>query len=189
VAEIVRGPSGAAEDRRQGPRALTTVQRDRTRVINRSKGLRAAQGLGMPPGGDVSQQVEPLRLWAGPPLPAGRRHRLTQEWEHVPALTQRRAQWEAEGRAVLQTAEDAGTPKVQQLLRRKGLGRNRAGRCVMECCGGRAWRQRKEVGALRGLPSTPYARGPTAYEQGIAPAGNAPSRARAMEMAWGWLRL
>lgn len=35
----------------------------------------------------------------------------------------------------------------------------------------------------------PYASGTTAYEQGIAQAGNAHIRAMAIEIAWGWLRL
>ena len=38
-------------------------------------------------------------------------------------------------------------------------------------------------------PDTPpSASGTTAYEQGIAQAGNAHSRAMAIEIAWGWLR-
>jgi hypothetical protein len=38
-------------------------------------------------------------------------------------------------------------------------------------------------------PPTPYARGHTADERGIANAGNYPISAMAMEMAWGWRRL
>jgi Transposase IS116/IS110/IS902 family len=53
---------------------------------------------------------------------------------------------------------------------------------------GRAFRNRQEVGALSGLTPTPYASGNTAYEQGIAKAGNAHIRAMAIEIAWGWLR-
>ena len=174
VWRIVRVPSGEEEDRHQLHRAVTTVKRDRTRVINRLKGLLAAQGLVMPHGGDFSQQVEPLRRWDATPLPAGLRHRLTQEWEHVTALTQRLAQLEAERRAVLQTAEDAVTKKVQQLLRLKGIGINSAWLFVMECFGWRAFRNRKEVSALSGLTPPPSA--------------NAHSRAMALEIAWGGLR-
>jgi transposase len=188
VWRIVRVPSGAEEDRHQLHRALTTVKRDRTRGINRLKGLLAAQGLVMPHGGDCSQQVEHLRRWDDTPLPAGLRHRRRQAWEHGTALPQRLAQLEAERRAVLQTAEDAVTKKVQQLLRLKGIGLNSAWLFVMECFGWRAFRNRKAVGALRGLTPTPDASGTTAYEQGIAQAGNAHSRAMALEIAWGWLR-
>jgi transposase len=89
---------------------------------------------------------------------------------------------------VRQTAEDAVTQKVQPLLMLKGIGIKRAWLFVMEFFGWRALRHRQEVGALSGLTPTPYARGTTADEQGIAKAGNAPIRARAMEMAWGWRR-
>jgi transposase len=96
---------------------------------------------------------------------------------------------EAERRAVLQTAEEAVTQKVPQLLRLKGSGSKSAWLFVMEFFGGRACHNRQEVGALSGLTPTPYASGHTASEQGIATAGNAPSRAMAMEIAWGWRRL
>lgn len=104
------------------------------------------------------------------------------------ALTQRMAQVEAERRAELQTAEDAGTQKVQHLLMLKGIGINRAGLLVMECFGGRAFRHRKDVGALRGLTPPPSARGNTADEQGLAKAGKAHIRAMAIAIAWGGLR-
>jgi transposase len=148
----------------------------------------ASHGLVMPHGGDFVQQWAHLRLWDGTPLPAGLHQRLGQEWEQVVALTQRIAQVEAERRAVLQTAEDAVTQKVPQLLMRKGMGIKSAWLFVMECFGGRALRNRQEVGALSGLTPTPYASGTTASEQGIAKAGTAPIRAMASEMAWGWLR-
>jgi transposase len=184
----VRGPRVEEEERRQLHRALTTAQRDRTRVINRLKGRLASHGLGMPPGGDFAPQLEHRRLWAGTPLPAGLHQRLGQEWEPVVALTQRMAQVEAERRAELQTAEDAGTQKVQHLLMLKGIGINRAGLLVMECFGGRAFRHRKDVGALRGLTPPPSARGNTADEQGLAKAGKAHIRAMAIAIAWGGLR-
>ena len=188
VWRLVRVPSVEEEDRRQLHRALTTAKRDRTRVINRIKGLLASHGLGMPHGGDFAQPLEHLRLWDGTPLPAGLHHRLGQEGEQGVALTQRMAQLEAERHAVCQTTEDAVTQKVQQLLRLKGIGINSAWLFVMEFFGWRAFRNRKEVGALRGLTPTPYASGNTAYEQGIAKAGNAYIRAMAIEIAWGWLR-
>lgn len=188
VWSVVRVPSVEEEDRRQLHRALTTAKQDRTRVINRIKGLLAVHGLGMPASGDFPQQLEALRLWDGSPLPAGLRHRLGQEWEHVQALAQRIAQLEAERRALIQTAEDAVTKKVQQLLTLKGIGVNSAWVFVMEFFGWRAFRNGKEVGALSGLTPTPYASGTTAYERGIAKAGNAHIRTMAIEIAWGWLR-
>jgi transposase len=103
-------------------------------------------------------------------------------------LTQRLAQGEAERRAVLQTAAEAVTKKVPQLLRLKGRGLRRAWLVVRACFGWRALRNRKAGGALRGLRPTPEARGNTSDEQGIAKAGNAPIRAMAIALAWGWRR-
>jgi hypothetical protein len=151
----VRGPRVADADRRPVHRALTTATRDRTRVINRLQGWLASHGLGRPPGRACPQPWEPLRLWDGAPRPAGRRHRLHPAWEPVVALAQRLAQWEAARRAVLQTAEDAVTQKVPQLLRLKGMGSKSAWRCVRAFVGGRAWHNRQEGGALSGLTPTP----------------------------------
>ena len=80
------------------------------------------------------------------------------------------------------------TQTVQQRRLRNGIGIKSAWLFVMEFFGWRAFRNRKEVGALSGLTPTPYASGNTAYEQGIAKAGNAHIRAMASEIAWGWLR-
>jgi transposase len=186
VWSIVRVPSVQEEDRRQLHRALATTKRDRTRVINRIKGLLASQGLVRPPSGDFPQQLASLRLWDGSPLPAGLRHRLGQAWEHVQVLAQRIGQLEAERRALMQTAEDAAMEKVRQLLTLKGIGTNSAWVFVMEFFGWRAFRNGQEVGALSGLTPTPSASGNTAYERGIAKAGNDHIRAMAIEMAWGW---
>jgi transposase len=88
---IVRGPRGEEEDRRQLQRAFTTAQRDWTRGIKRIKGRRAAHGRVRPPGGDGAPPLAPLRLWDGPPLPAGLQHRRGPEWEQVVAWTPRLA--------------------------------------------------------------------------------------------------
>jgi transposase len=142
----------------------------------------------MPHSGDFQQQLASLRRWDGSPLPAGLRHRLSQEWEHVKALAQRIAQLEGERRAWLQTSADEVMNKVRQLLILKGIGTNSAWVFVMEFFGWRTFRNSKEVGALRGLTPTPYASGNTAYERGIAKAGTDHIRAMAIEIAWGWLR-
>jgi transposase len=104
-------------------------------------------------------------------------------------VAQRLAPWEAEHRAVIQTAEDAGMKKVQQLLTLQGMGTNSAGVLVTEFFSWRALRNGKDVGALSGLPPMPYASGHPASERGIAKAGNSPMRAMAIAMAWGWRRL
>jgi transposase len=188
VWSVVRVPSVEEEDRRQLHRALATAKRDRTRGMNRLKGLLAAQGLTMPPGRNFLQQLEHLRLWDGSLLPSGLRQRLIHEWEYVEGVSRRIAQLEAERRPLIREAEEGALRKVQQLVTLKGIGTNSAWVFVMECFGWRAFRNGKEVGALSGLTPTPYASGHTAYERGIAKAGNYHIRALAVEIAWGWLR-
>jgi hypothetical protein len=80
---VVRVPSVVDEDRRQLHRDLRTTKRDRTRVINRSKGLLAGWGirLGLP--GEGARQLEEVRQWDGPSLPPALRARLQREWQQV----------------------------------------------------------------------------------------------------------
>jgi transposase len=58
----------------------------------------------------------------------------------------------------------------------------------MEFFSWRAFRNRREVGALAGLTPTPHQSGGTNREQGISKAGNRYIRAIAIEIAWCWLR-
>jgi transposase len=73
VWSIVRVPSVIDEDRRQLHRELLTTKRDRTRVINRIKGLLAGCGIRMALQGEGETQLDAVRQWDGPPLPAALR--------------------------------------------------------------------------------------------------------------------
>jgi transposase len=188
VWSVVHVPSVDEEDRRQLHRELLTAKGDRTRVINRIKGLLASQGLTMPLHGDFLKQLEHLRLWDGAPVPPGLRQRLVREWEQLAGLSHQIAQLEAARQERLRSAEDTAMAQVRQLLTLKGIGVNSAWVFVMEFFGWRAFRSGKEVGALSGLTPTPHASGTIAYELGIAKAGNRYIRALAIEIAWGWLR-
>jgi transposase len=188
VWSVVHVPSIDEEDRRQLHRELLTAKRDRTRVINRIKGLLASQGLTMPLHGDFLKQLEDLRLWDGSPVPPGLRQRLVREGEQLAGLSHQVAQLEADRQARLRSVEDTAMAQVRQLLTLKGIGVNSAWVFVMEFFGWRAFRSGKEVGALSGLTPTPHASGTIAYELGIAKAGNRHIRALAIEIAWGWLR-
>ena len=53
-------PSVEDEDRRQCPRELVSATRDRTRVVNRIKGLLAGNGIRPTRKGDVPTQVAKL---------------------------------------------------------------------------------------------------------------------------------
>jgi transposase len=70
VWSVVRVPSVAEDDRRQLHRELLTTKRDRTRVLNRIKGLLAGSGIRLGLQGDVETQLDEVRQWDGAPLPA-----------------------------------------------------------------------------------------------------------------------
>ena len=87
VWSVVRVPSVAEEDRRQLHRELTTAKCDRTRVINRIKGLLAGYGVQLVLQGDVEAQLEQERQWDGSPLPPALLIRLKRAWQQVGFLT------------------------------------------------------------------------------------------------------
>ena len=83
VWSILHVPSVAEEDRRQLPRELLTAKRDRTRVVNRIKGLLVGDGIQCCLQGDVAAQIEQVQQWDGTQLPPGVRARLRRAWQQV----------------------------------------------------------------------------------------------------------
>jgi transposase len=188
VWSVVHVPSVEAEDKRHLHRELGTLKVDRTRHINRIKGLLAGQGVRMAVQGDFLERLEQVRLWDGSPLPPGLQSRLRREyvcWQFVEGHIQ---ELEAERAELLRTSSDPSVEQVRQLLRLRALGENSAWLFVMEFFGWREFRNRRQVGSLAGLTSTPYQSGDEMQEQGISKAGNRSMRAMAIEIAWAWLR-
>jgi transposase len=184
----VRVPRVVDEDRRQLHRELLTTKRDRTRVINRIKGLLAGYGMRMALPGEVEPQLDAVRQWDGAPLPTALCARLKREWQKVQQLTEQMGSLEAERRAELRTSEAQGMEQVRQLATLRGIGIKRAWLFVMEFFAWRELQTPKQVGALAGLTPTPYQSGQAARELGITKAGNGYMRTMAIEMAWGWVR-
>jgi transposase len=188
VWSVVNVPSLEAEDKRHLHRELTTLKRDRTRHINRIRGVLVGQGVRLPVGGDFLEGLEGCRLWDGSPLPSGLRTRVEQEYANLQFVQQQIKSLEAERKRLIRESDDASIEKVRWLMRLKGIGENSAWLFVMEFFGWREFRNRREVGALAGLTPTPYQSGDESREQGISKAGNRPIRAMVIEIAWGWLR-
>src|SRR5215472_17865006 len=115
VWSVVRVPSVDEEDRRQLHRELPTAKQDRTRVINRIKGLLAGCGIRLGLQGDVETQLEEVRQWDGAPLPAALRARLKREWQKVQHLTEQIGSLEAERRVAWRTSEERVMEQVRQL--------------------------------------------------------------------------
>lgn len=188
VWSVVRPPSPEAEDKRHLHRELSTLKTDRTRHVNRIKGLLVGQGVRIPVKADFLERLDHVRLWDGSPLPCWLRVRLEREFAALEFAGQQIKELEAERKRLIRTSTDPSIEKVRQLMRLKGIGENSAWLYAMEFFGWREFRNRREVGSLAGLTPTPYQSGDESREQGISKAGNRPIRAMAIEIAWGWLR-
>jgi transposase len=188
VWSVVHVPSVEEEDRRQLHRELTTAKQDRTRIINRMKGLLAGHGVQLELQGDVETQLDQVQQWDGAPLPSALRTRLQRAWQQVSFLTAQMQTLEAERRALLRRREDPVIAQVRQLFTLRGIGVNSAWLYVMEFFAWRDFQTPKQVGALAGLTPTPYQSGQARRELGIAKAGNRHIRAMAIEIAWAWRR-
>src|SRR2546430_15737695 len=88
----------------------------------------------------------------------------------------------------MDASTDARIDKVRQLMLLKGMGINGAWLVVMELFGGRAVKNRREVGGLAGFTPTPYQSGDSVREQGITKSGNRHVRWMTTELAWSWRR-
>jgi transposase len=185
---VVRVPTVEQEDSRQLHRELKALRGERTRHINRIKGLLASYGVRMKVSRDFLDRLETVGLWDGRPLPVGLKRRLVREYERLQMVDRQIREVVAERAHVLKTSESSDVQKVRQLLELRGIGPNSAWLYVMEFFGWRAFRNRREVGALAGLVPTPYQSGDGAWEQGISRSGNRYIRSIAIEIAWDWLR-
>ena len=184
---VVRVPSVAEEDARHLPRTLETLTQERTRVINRLKGLLATQGLQVRVDRGFLDQLAAARLWDGAPVPAGLHERLTQGWSQLQAL-------ETQLRELKSTRTsrppDVTTPTgraIVQLQTLRAIGPIGAWVLATEIFGWRDIRNGRQLGALVGLAPAPYKSGETEHDQGITRAGNVHVRRVIVQLAWGWL--
>jgi len=188
VWQVVKIPSVEAEDQRHLHRDLETLKQERASTMTRIEGLLSSQGLRVTSLTKLPEQLDALRLWDGSPLPPGLRRRVLRVYAQYNFLSEQIAAVEAERRALLQTSPEASIDKVRQLMQLKGIGINGAWLLVMEFFGWRAFKNRREVGALAGFTPTPYQSGESAREQGITKSGNRHVRWMTTELAWSWVR-
>jgi transposase len=101
---------------------------------------------------------------------------------------------EAERNALMRRAQEerAQTPRPEELAARlmelRGIGPESAWTFSRELFSWRAFRNRREVGALLGLTPCPYQSGSTHTDQGVSQAGPGRLRALAIEVSWLWLQ-
>jgi len=164
------------------------LKKERTRHINRMKGLLASQGVGIEIGSKFLKELGAIRRWNGERVPTRLRSRLEREYERMGLVDEQMKQLEKEREEMLRTSAEPAVDQVRQLLRLKGIGVNSAWLYVMEFFAWRGFHNRRELGCRSGLTPTPYQSGESAKESGISKAGNRPVRALAIELAWAWLR-
>ena len=188
VWRVVNVPSRQAEDARQLHRELLTLKTERTRHINRIKGLLISQGVPVTLRANFPDLLESIQLWDGSQLPEALGIRLQREYQRWLLVNQQIGQLRVRREELLKTSRQSSVEQVRQLMRFKGIGVNSAWLFVMEFFSWRDFRNRREVGACAGLTNAPYQSGDTSKDQGIEKAGNRFIRAMAIEIAWSWLR-
>lgn len=185
---VVRVPMPEEEDARHLHRELASLKRDRTRAVNRIKGLLASQGVRLPVTRRLPDDLEGVRLWDDTCLPPGLTRRILGSWEQWVWLNERIRIVGQERAEVLRVSNDPVVDQVRQLMRLRAIAEDTAWPLVMEFYGWRKFRNRREVGALAGLAPVPYQSGSTERDQGISRAGNPQIRSLAIQLAWNWLR-
>ena len=183
VWSIVHVPTPEQEDQRQLHREMIAIKRERTKHINRLKGLLASQGVALKVQSDLCSQLEQVKLWNSSALSPALHSRLLREYERLQLAENQLDRLEQSREETLRTSNQPAVEQVRQLLRLKGIGMNSAWVYVMEFFSWRGFRNRRELGALAGLTPTPFQSGESANEQGISKAGNRLIRAMAIEIA------
>jgi transposase len=200
VWQVVRVPSAAAEDLRHVQRGLGTLKKERTRQINRIKGLLAAVGVTLGAGWkELPHELDRVRQWDGSPLGEGLRRRLGYEHERLMMIARQIREVEAGRREAIRVWPEGVTraadpqlaakvaEQARKLIELRAIGDAGGWLFASEIFAWREIRNRRQIGALSGLVPTPYQSGESSHEQGVSKAGNRYVRAMAVELAWRWL--
>jgi transposase len=202
ICSMVRPPSPADEDERRLTRERGTLVTERTRHVNRIKGLLATQGVfGFEPlRKNRRKRLDGLQQWNGQPLPARLKTELVRELDRLELVMSQLAALEAERNRALQARQTAaenrkapssGTASAgevgSQLLRLRSIGPEIASVLSLEAFY-RNFSNRREVAAYSGLAPSPWKSGGIDVEQGISKAGNARLRTTMIQLAWLWVR-
>lgn len=187
---VVRVPSVEDEDRKRRTREREHLVKERTRHINRIKGLLHGQGIrdAMPLKPGFLSELDRVRTGDGRPLPPRLKEEIRREHERLVVLCKQIKAIETEQLAAHRApAPGSVEEKVVQLAELKSIGPVIAQVLVGEVFY-RGFDNRRQVGSYLGLTGTPYDSGSSRREQGISKAGNSRARTVAIELAWLWLR-
>jgi transposase len=204
ICSMVRPPSPEDEDERRLTRERRTLVTERTRHVNRIKGLLATQGVSgfEPLRKNRRQRLEELQQWNGQPLPPRLKTELVRELDRLELVMSQLVALEAERDRALQVKGTVfrNTAKAppssvaacagevgSQLLRLRGIGSEFASVLSLEAFY-RNFNNRREVAAYSGLAPSPWKSGGIDVEQGISKMGNARLRTTMIQLAWLWVR-
>ena len=187
VCAMVRVPGVKEEDRRRIGRERKVLVGERTRHVNRIKGLLFAQGItGYEPlRRDRRHRLEELKTGDGRALPEHLKRQILRELDRLELVIAQVKEVQAERDALL-AIEVAETPAAT-LLDLKGIGPECAAILYAEGLF-RHFDNRRQVAAYAGLAPTPWQSGSVQHEQGVSKAGNPRLRTTMIELAWLWLR-
>jgi transposase len=187
VWRVVRVPTVAEEDARHLPRTLEKLTADRTRLINRVKGLLVTQGVRVPVDKDFLDRLQTVRLWDDTPLPAGLRDRVARDWAQLQHIEKHLRELKV-ARTAQQPSSDTPTGRaIVKLQTLRAIGPTGGWTLATEIFGWRNIRNGRQLGALVGLAPAPYQSGDSHYEQGITRAGNTHVRRIMVQLAWRWV--
>jgi transposase len=203
ICSMVRPPSPEQEDERRLTREREILVAERTRHVNRIKGLLATQGIfGFEPiHKDRRKRLEELRRWDGQPLPPRLKTELVRELDRLELVIAQLTELETERDNALQAKQAllgqttrrpiAAAASVGEtgglLLRLRSIGPETASVLSLEAFY-RNFANRKEVAAYSGLAPSPWKSGGIDGEQGISKAGNVRLRKTMIQLAWLWIR-
>ncbi len=185
---VVHVPTSEQEDGRHLQREIRTLKKERTRLINRVKGLLASQGVAIKSSrGGVLTSLDDIRIWDGSSLPAGLRRRVEVEVARHGFVHRQLLDLECERDARIRQSQDRGAEIARRLMTLRGIAEVGAETYAREFSW-RGFRNRRQVGSLIGLTPTPHQSGDSSRERGISRAGNRHMRGIAIDLAWLWLR-
>jgi len=188
VCAMLRVPTPEEEDRRRLSRERKALTNERTRHVNRIKGLLFAQGVAgyEPLRRDRRKCLEELTTGDGRPLPVHLKLQIGREFERLELLIEQIKAVEAERDAML-AAAPVVSPAPAMLLTLKGIGPEFAAVLWSEGLS-RHYDNRRQVAAYAGLAPTPWQSGSVSHDQGVSKSGNPRLRTTLVQLAWLWLR-
>jgi transposase len=194
VCSMVRPPSPEDEDRRRLTREREELVTERTRHVNRIRGLLAGQGLVdfEPLRADHRGRLDTMTTGDGRPLPPHLKQEIVRHLARLDLVQHDIQAVEAERNVVLSVATDAVSAQTARcpvvlLLQLKGIGPECATILWLEVFF-RGFSNRREVASYAGLVPAPWQSGSLAHDQGISKAGNPHVRQILIQIAWLWLR-